>query len=86
MATHSPATVITQVSVLLPSCVLTVTVAVPRAWAVTVPFDTEAILALLVVQDMALLSAFSGRIIAVSPPVSPTLSVIVGLSSVTLVT
>jgi hypothetical protein len=70
------ATVKTQVSVLLPSWVVTVMVAVPADMVVTTPLRTVATASLLLVQVTALFVAFSGDTVAVSVKLSPAARVV----------
>ena len=79
-------TVTAQVSVLLPSCVVTVMVAVPTAMAVTVPLFTVAMAVLLLDQVTFLFVAFSGSTVGVSVSVSPMPIVVVVRFSVMPVT
>ena len=73
-----PVTVTTQVAVLLPSCVVTVIVAVPHFWAVITPYaSTLATDASLELQIRFVFVEFEGIIVAVNCFNTPTLIVVV---------
>ena len=84
--TTAGATVTSQLAVLLPSCVVTVMVAVPAATAVTVPLSTVTILLSLLLQVTFLLLALSGFTVAVRVSLSPTVRESSALFRVTPVT
>ena len=79
-------TVNTQVAFLPPSAVVTVMVAVPAFFAVTMPFETVATVVLEDDQVTFWFVALDGLTVAVKVSVLPTIRVAVDLLSVTLVT
>ena len=79
-------TVTRQLAVRTPSCVVTVTVALPTLSAVTFPFTTETTDVLVLVQRTFLSVALDGNTVAVSVALSPTVSARSFLSRLTLST
>jgi hypothetical protein len=79
-------TVTAQVAVLLPSCVVTVIVALPADTAVTTPFVTVATEEALLLHVTLLFVAFAGKTVTVNVSEAPTVRLSVVLFKVTPVT